>query len=55
VETLRWVPHIVAAAGFIQKEFDRLDGKAPELPKVNAPIETLNQLFRNTLTEVWQP
>ena len=44
-------PRVPFLSEFIEKEFARFDSALPELPKVEAPIEKLNELFRDTLAE----
>jgi len=44
-------PRVPVISDFIEQEFARLSPAAPELPRVEAPIEKLNELFRDTLAE----
>lgn len=46
-------PRIEALSDFIEAEMARVEGAVGELPVPAPPIETLNQLFRDTLREVW--
>lgn len=46
-------PRVPAISEFIEHEFARHASATPELPRVQAPIEKLNELFRDTLADVW--
>jgi uncharacterized protein len=47
-------PRIPAISDFIEEEIKRFEGIATNLPKQDTSNDSLNQLFRNTLTEVWR-
>lgn len=48
-------PRIPVIGDFIESEMARLEQTASDRPDAAPPIETLNQLFRSTIEEVWQP
>jgi predicted nucleotidyltransferase len=47
-------PRIPAVSDFIENEMVRLEQMASKRSDAAPPIETLNQLFRGTLEEVWE-
>jgi uncharacterized protein len=51
---LDYGPRIPAISDFIESEMARLEQSASGRRDAPAPTETLNQLFRSTLEEVWQ-
>jgi uncharacterized protein len=46
-------PRIPVVSDFIEVEIERFEGIATNLPKQDISNDALNELFRNTLTEVW--
>jgi uncharacterized protein len=46
-------PRIPAISCFIEAEMDRLESKTADSPTVAPPVDKLNDLFRDTLAEVW--
>lgn len=47
-------PRIAEISDFIDAEITRFEQVAATLPKQESSVEPLNELFRHTLTEVWQ-
>ena len=48
-------PRIPVISNFIEEEIIRFENIVADLRKQETSIEALNQLFRNTLEEVWRP
>ena len=46
-------PRITAISRFIEIEMDRLESAAVDNPSAAPPVTHLNDLFRETLAEVW--
>jgi len=46
-------PRIPIISDFIEEEIKRFDNIAASIPKQDTSNQALNELFRNTLTEVW--
>ena len=46
-------PRIDVISDFIEREITRFETLAANIPKQEASIEALNDLFRSTLEEVW--
>lgn len=46
-------PRIPGISEFIESEMARLEQTASHRPMVTPPVETMNELFRGILDEVW--
>jgi hypothetical protein len=46
-------PRIPVVSDFIEKEIKRFESIATNIPKQDTSNDALNELFRNTLIQVW--